>query len=99
MRLYPAHDVGSTHRARLSGDLAATAKQCQRRNTAYTEARAERLLGLGVDLGQANARLEFARRLFELWRHHFAGPAPGRPEIDQHRNISAADVPIEIVRG
>ena len=45
------------------------------------------------------AGLELARRLLELRRHHLARPAPRRPEIDQHRDVAALDVPRERGRG
>jgi hypothetical protein len=37
-------------------------------------------------------RLKFGSSLLECWRHHFAGPAPRRPEIDDNRDVTAADM-------
>ena len=47
---------------------------------------AQRRRGLGVDLGDAEPRLELPGGLLVGRRHHAAGTAPGRPEVDDHRN-------------
>ena len=45
-----------------------------------------------------HARLQLGSGLFIGRRHHAAGAAPGRPEIDQHRQLAARDVPFEVGR-
>ena len=47
----------------------------------------DRRVGLGVELGEARPRAQRGRRLGELRRHHPAGSAPGRPEVDDERQL------------
>ena len=42
--------------------------------------------------------LEAARRFFVMRRHRAARTAPGRPEVDDHRQIAARDVLVEARR-
>jgi hypothetical protein len=52
-------------------------------------------LGLGVHFGQNNLSLKGRRSLGKGLSHHFARPAPGRPEIDQHRQGGTGDEALE----
>jgi hypothetical protein len=53
------------------------------------------VLVVGVQLCQANVRLESARSLRKERRHRLAGTAPGRPEIDDERQIVAGQMFVE----
>jgi hypothetical protein len=57
--------------------------------------RPELLLGFGIYLEQSNFGFQLGRRLLKRWRHHFAGPAPGRPEINQQWNLVTLDMLFE----
>jgi hypothetical protein len=92
----PAHDVCRAHCARLAGNFSAAAEQRQGRDAADAEARRQRLLRFGVDLGQAYRGLEHAGGLDEGGRHLAAGTTPWRPEVNQHRGIAAVDVTVEV---
>src|SRR5690606_29586975 len=81
----PANDVAGTHGAGLARQFAATMEQRQRRNAADVELRAQRWLGFGIDLGQADLGFQLRRSLLEGWRHHAAGSTPRCPEIHQDR--------------
>ena len=81
--------------ARLAGNFSAAAKQRQGRYAADAEARGQCLLRLGVDLGQAYLGLEHPGGLYKGGRHLPARAAPWRPEVDQHRDVAAADVTVE----
>ena len=50
----------------------------------------DRLLPSGVDLQQTVTGLQLPGGLFRKPGHHAAGPAPGRPEVDQQRDITAS---------
>ena len=95
----PAHDVLRAHGACLAGDLTSALEQGERRNAADTELRGQVGLSLGVHLCQPDPGFELARGLLKLRRHHLARPAPGRPEIDQQRQIAALHVARERRRG
>jgi len=92
VRLYPAHDIGSTHGARLTSDFPSVPEQHQRRDTANIDACCGGPLILGVQLRKPQLRLQFGSGLLERRRHHFARPAPGRPEIDDNRDVAAVNV-------
>jgi hypothetical protein len=70
-------------------------EQCQRWNTTNIELRSELLLGFGIYLEQSNFGLQLGCRLRKCRRHHFAGPAPGCPEINQQWNLVALDMLFE----
>ena len=57
------------------------------------------LRGFGVELREPHPRLELARRLREVGRHHSAGAAPRGPEIDRDRNVVFTGMTVEIGRG
>lgn len=54
--------------------------------------------GFGIDLAKAQTRLELFCRFFEHRRHGAAWPAPGRPEIDEQRQIRGTGVAVEMPR-
>src|SRR6266404_2081661 len=91
----PSVELAAHHGAALAGDLFTLMKDHERGNAADAEARAQPLLRLGIDLGQAHARLEPGRRPVEIRRHHLAGTAPGGPEIDGERNVGLRGVALE----
>lgn len=92
MGLNPTHDILRRHGTRLSCYLAPASEKSQSGNAADTVLGSQRRLSLGVHLGQARVRLQHARCLDEGRRHHLAGPAPGRPEIHQYRDLIAVEV-------
>jgi len=92
MLLRPAHDFAGTHSTRLTRHLAPVHKKRQRGDAANLEARAQFLVGLGVNLGCPNTGLQLAGGLHKGRRHLPAGATPGRPKIDKDRNVAAAYV-------
>ena len=80
VRLHPADDIRGAHSAR------------QRRNTTNIETSRCVLRFFGVELGEAYIRLELGGGLLERRGHHLAGPAPRRPEIDNHGDVAPAHV-------
>jgi len=96
MAARPAHDSGDVHRTCLSRDFSSAPEQRQGRNTADVVSHAEFLGLLGIELRQPELRFELSRGLYERWRHHPAGAAPRRPEIDEHRYVVAGNIFLEI---
>ena len=90
----PVDDLRRRHGAGAPRDLAAAAKEQQRRNAADRVARAQRRRRFGVELGEADLG-QLLRGARELRRHRLAGAAPLRPAIDQHRHLRALDVAVE----
>ncbi|CAG4885372.1 protein of unknown function [Georgfuchsia toluolica] len=93
--LNPALQAGGVHRPGLARDLATATKDGQGRDTADGEAGCQLLLIFGIHLGQLVVRLQFACHLHEGRRHHAAGAAPRRPEIDHDGQIGATDMTLE----
>jgi len=54
---------------------------------------------VGIDLRKTKFRFELFGRSFEKRRHCPARPAPGRPKIDDHREVAAVQMLVEIARG
>ena len=52
-------------------------------------------LFFGIELQQAKPRFEFGGGALVSRRHGTARPAPRSPEIDENRNIVAADLALE----
>ena len=71
------------------------AYQHQGRNTADTELGAQHLFLFRVDLDQTYGGFQTLRGLLEGRRHHAAGAAPGRPEIDQQGDVAFFYMPCE----
>jgi len=94
--LHPAHDVGSAHGAGLARDFASRFEDDECRNTADLVTGRRCLVLFRIQLRQPYGWFQLGSRLFERWRHHLAGPAPRRPEIDDDRNVTAADVGLEV---
>src|SRR5678816_2379797 len=76
----------------------AVAEQDERRDGAYRVAGGERLLLVDIDLHEARLAGELGGRLREHRRHRPAGTAPGRPEIDDHRQLRAREQIVELRR-
>jgi len=84
------------HGPGLPGDFMAVLEQNEGRDAADSVTFAECRFCLGIHLGQSGAGLQQFRGLLELWRHHFARSAPGRPKIDEDRQVGPSDMSIEI---
>src|SRR5688572_19089383 len=95
MDVDPLHELRKRERARVARDLAAFAEDDERRNAANPETTRELRLGFGIHLGEADARCKLLRCLLVGGCHHPARTAPRCPEIDDHRQVAYADVPIE----
>ena len=52
---------------------------------------------LGIELGEANPGLHLRCYRFEMRSHHFTGTTPGRPEVDNQRDLISAQVLFESV--
>jgi hypothetical protein len=91
-KLHPAHDIVRSHGSGLARNLYAIAKQDQRRNATDTIFTCNGLCLLGIKLGQAQPRFQPGCSLFKCGRHHLARPAPRRPEVDHHGDVTAFDV-------
>ena len=96
IRLYPSNDIRRAHSARLARHFLAVLEQDERWNTLNTEPGGNILFNLSIEFRKPGRCFELCRRLLKCRRHHFAGPAPGRPEIHDDRNIIATDVFVEI---
>src|SRR5690606_16253947 len=77
-------------------DFVAVAEQNERGDGADAPEAGQLWFGLGVQLREAQARLQFARRLFEDRREAATGPAPGCPAIHQDGKVSAADDQLDV---
>ena len=84
--------------ARLARDLTAAAHEDHGRDRLDLKARGKLPFRVGIDLGEPQSRLKLFRRRFENRRHRAARSAPGRPEIDQQRQVGRIGVPIEMRR-
>jgi hypothetical protein len=91
----PLRDLRAGHCAGLARHFAAAAEQDQRGDAADAVARAQVRLGVGVHLRQAQLRFQLRGGGLEVRRHAAAGPAPRRPEVDQHGQAAGADVAVE----
>lgn len=88
----PVDNLISGHGSRLSGNLFAMMKENHGGNGLDGELAGQDLFRFGIDLGQADMGFKEAGGLVKGRGHHFTGPAPGRPEIDEDRDVIAADV-------
>jgi len=95
MRPRPAHDIGSAHGARLACDLMSVSEQGKGRDTLDVELGGDALLVLGIELGEPHVGFKLCGRLLECRRHHLAWAAPWGPEVDQHGDVAAADMPLK----
>src|SRR5688572_13503529 len=93
--LHPGHDAIDVERAGLPRDLLPFPIEDHRGYTPDAVAPGDLRLRLSVELGKARARLEQSCRALVRRRHHSAWTAPGRPEIDDQRNLVGSEVPIE----
>ena len=91
----PGDESRTVHRPGLSGDLAATPEQDQRRNRLNAVAPGNTLLSFGIDLQEPDMRLQLRSGRLERRRHGAARSAPARPEIDEDGQASPAHMPIE----
>ena len=90
--LHPAHDVCSAHGTGLACYFMPILEQDQCGNAANIEPRAQTGHCFGVYLCQPYVWLQLGSRLYIGRRHGATRPAPGSPEIDQYRDLVAADV-------
>src|SRR5690606_16882910 len=84
----PVDDLFLCHRTRNAGDLAATGKKDHRRNATYAQLCGNPGLGIGIELQQAHLRFKVGCGGLKSRRHHLAGTAPWRPDIDQNRQVA-----------
>ena len=73
-------------------------KKNQRWDAANPETAGERLLAFGIDFREPYLRFEQLRCLLERGRHHFAGPAPFGPEINEERDSTVRQMTVEARR-
>jgi len=92
----PVHDLMCPHGTGLPGDFKSIPEQNEGRDAANGVAFAECRFSLGIHLGQSGAWFQPFRDLLELGRHHFARSTPGRPKVDENRQVSPSNVSIEI---
>src|SRR5580692_7883761 len=98
-RLEPARNRRGIHRACVARGLLAATEHDHRRDAAYVETRCGRGLILGIQLRKTKLGFQCRRARLVIRRHGDARPAPRRPEIDDQRQIAAADVLVEIGGG
>src|SRR5690554_186052 len=99
MGCQPLPQLCRLQQSRLPSHLLTVSEYDQGRNAADAEAPSQGLLCLGVELGEAHARLQLTSRLGEDRRHHLAGPAPGGPEVHHHRQLAALHQGTEVSLG
>jgi hypothetical protein len=91
----PCHELGQGHEPRSARDFRAVAQQHQGWDTLDRKALHKLRRGIGIHFDQPNLWLELAGGLRENRRHRLTGTAPGRPEIDQQRNVAMGRMPVE----
>jgi hypothetical protein len=69
----------------MASELPASLEKDQGRDAADIESAGQRLLFVGVHLANLQCSGTSLSRLVQHGRHHLAGPAPWRPEIDEDR--------------
>ena len=94
----PGAERACRHGAAVARQFPSAAQQDHCRYRLDLIARREARLSLGIDLAEAQARLEFFCRSFKHRRHGAAWPAPGGPEINEQGQIGRAGVAIEMRR-
>lgn len=93
---YPANNVGGAHGSRLTCNLAAIPENDHRRDTPDTVLRGDVLFGVRVQFDESGTGSKLGRCLRKRGRHHLAWPAPGCPEVDDHRDVVARNVSTKI---
>ena len=93
---YPLQQLRKIHGAGLPRYFMPVIKQDKRWNTADSESFSRLLRHLGIQFRQPRTGFQLSGGLLIRRRHHFAGTAPGCPEIDHHRNIAAGQLLAEI---
>src|SRR6266850_956265 len=82
--LEPARDLGLGLHVHDTVDLAAAPQHEQRGNAARVEARGGGRVLVDVELADLHAAGELSGQLLDHRREHPAGPAPRRPQVEQH---------------
>src|SRR5215211_6877402 len=100
-RVEEARDRRGRLRARELGFEAAVLERLDGRDALDPERRGETLVRVGVDLRERDPAAALLHRLLEHRRELPARPAPGGPEVDDHRQLAGAldDVPLEGLLG
>ena len=98
MPVDPRAQRAGRHRAGLARNLAAAAHEDHGRDCLDLKARGKLPFGVGIDLGEPQPRLKLLCGGFESRSHGAARSAPGRPEIDQQRQVGRVGVAIEMRR-
>src|SRR5207237_249618 len=84
------------HVADESLRLPAVLEQDHRRDRADAEASSGNRIGVDVELGDLDFLALLVRDLLEDRRDHPTGPAPRRPEVDEHRCLRLQDILLEV---
>lgn len=92
---YPSNDVGGAHGSRLTCNLAAILKNDHRRDAPDTMLCGDVLFGVRVEFDESGTGGKLGRCLLERGRHHLAWPAPGCPEVDDHRDVVTRNVSLK----
>ena len=82
----------AVHGAGDSGDLVPVPEGDEGGDGAYGEAPCQAGFGFGVDLQEADMRLQFGGGALECWGHGVARPTPVRPEICDDGQAVAAEI-------
>lgn len=96
MLIDPAAKRARRHGAAVARQFPAVADKDHRRYGLDVIARCETLLGIRVDLAEAQARLELLCRCLKHRRHRTAWAAPRRPEVHQQRQIRRRCVAVKM---
>src|SRR5258707_679950 len=91
----PRQQLRQGHEPRRARNLPAAVHKHQRRYALDGEAPQQFWHRVAVHLDQPHLRLELGCRPFENWRHCPAGTAPGRPEINEQRNVTVPCMLVE----
>jgi hypothetical protein len=93
--LDPSYQVVQVHGPGLAGYFSSVFEDDQGGNALDSELAGQHLFRLGVHLGQADPRLKARGGLLVNGGHRLAGPAPGGPEINDHRDSRTGDGPLK----
>src|SRR5215469_1739803 len=87
LRAHPGNDPPRIHRSCGPRQDAPASEQEQGRNARDAQLRGDARFLIGVELDEPDIRFELACRLLEHRSHDPAGATPGRPDVEQDRNI------------
>jgi len=91
----PLDDLVSAHSSRLSSYLFALMEEDQGGDGLDAKLAGQGLFFFCVDLCQTDVGLKEACGLVKGGAHHFTGPTPGGPEVDEDRNVVATHMALE----